>query len=116
MTPQCEAIGRARCLRWALFLALMAGAAAFLFWLREPAQPAPPPLPAHGDPAVVKALSEAQQEVLNQPRSVEARAKLAMTLYANDCVHEAALVFAQAEQLDPTDYRWPYFQAVLLLH
>src|SRR5262245_46600355 len=117
MTPQCEAGGRARCLRWALFLALMAGAAAFLLWsLHEPAPPAPPPLPSHGDPAVVKALVEARQDVLNQPRSVDARATLAMTLYANDCVHEAVLVFAQAEQLDPTDYRWPYFQAVLLLH
>jgi tetratricopeptide (TPR) repeat protein len=116
MTPLTQAGARSRRMRWLLFVALLVGAAAAAFWLREPAPPAPPPLPSHSDPAVVKALTEARQDVLNQPRSVEARAKLAMTLYANDCVHEAALVFAQAELLDPTDYRWPYFQAVLLLH
>lgn len=115
MMPPSQAGTRSPRLPWAVAALLLGGGAVVFYWLRDRSPP-PPPLPPHGDPAVVKALAEARQEVLNQPRSVEARAKLAMTFYANDCVYEAALVFAQAEQLDPTDYRWPYFQAVLLLH
>jgi tetratricopeptide (TPR) repeat protein len=76
--------------------------------------PSPAPVPRHDDPAVYEAYVAARADVLEQPRSAAAWGKLGMTLVANRD-HVAALEYlAQAEQLDPDDYRWPYLQAVVL--
>ena len=75
-----------------------------------------PPLPPHADPAVAEAYAAARQQVRHAPHSAEAWGRLGMTLLANDDIAAAVPFLAEAERLDPDDRRWPYLQAMILLH
>jgi tetratricopeptide (TPR) repeat protein len=76
-----------------------------------------PPLPvihldASADEPVVQAVGEARQAVYRAPWSDAARGRLAMLLQAHGQSPEtAALLYAQAEHLNPAEPRWPYFHA-----
>lgn len=75
----------------------------------------PPAITLTGlDPAIVTAVEKARAAVLQAPRSGSAWGRLGMVLAAHDLTAEADLCFAQAERLEPSQPRWPYYQAVAL--
>jgi tetratricopeptide (TPR) repeat protein len=87
--------------------------AAALVYLHLSRSPAPPEVDVAGvDPAIVAALSQAREAVLESPRSAEAWGRLGMVLVVHDYRPQANVCFDQAERLDPRDVRWPYFHAL----
>jgi tetratricopeptide (TPR) repeat protein len=105
-------------LRWTLLvcggLFVAALALAVWFWLRPP-----PNLPGialeEADPEIVEAITPARQDVIRKPSSASAWGHLGMVLRAHDFGVEANRCLAEAERLDPKDYRWPYLQGLTLL-
>jgi tetratricopeptide (TPR) repeat protein len=98
-----------------LVLILLAGGGAaalsWKLWPRTP-QPQPPALdPSAVDPVVWRAVEAAREEVERAPQSARAWGRLGMVLLAHQYRPEAAASLARAEQLDPRDARWPYYQA-----
>lgn len=80
------------------------------------AEPEPPDFKLPGaDPAVVEVIQRARQQVRRQPRSGPAWGRLAKLLLANSFPKEALTCLRRAEQLDPREPRWPYFQGIALL-
>ena len=74
----------------------------------------PPTVPLEAANAELVALiDDLLGSVRSLPESAEMRGRLGMAYEVNDFYTEAAAAYAQAEQLDPTDFRWPYFRAVL---
>ena len=74
--------------------------------------PAAPAVDLTGvDPAVASEVREARQDVSASPRSAKAWGFLAMVLLANGFIPDAQVCLSRAEQLDPEDPRWPYFQS-----
>ena len=113
MPPASPSRDRRRLRRIGIAVFLLGGLSAgvALYQLRAPS---PPAAPVHDDPAVYLAYTEARAEVLQKPRAAGTWGKFGMTLLANRDYAVALPVFAEAEKLDATDYRWPYLQAVLL--
>jgi tetratricopeptide (TPR) repeat protein len=71
----------------------------------------PPSLDWTGaDPAVAAAVEAARVAVRQSPHSASAWGRLGMVLAAHDFATEANTCFQRAEQLDPHDGRWPYYQ------
>lgn len=108
-----------RRLLW-LSLALVATAAATApIWIRylQRAPLAVPPTPdLQGvDPAVAAIIERERGEVLRQPRSAAAWGRFGEALEIFNFRTDAAACFAQAEQLDPKEPRWPYHWGLLLL-
>jgi tetratricopeptide (TPR) repeat protein len=66
------------------------------------------------DPAIVKAMTEARQSVEDRPYDADAWGQLGMVLYAHEHNSPAVQCFANAEQLDATNYRWPYLRGMIL--
>lgn len=75
--------------------------------------PEPPAIDRVADPAVKKLLAECCAAVGQAPRSAATWGKLGMAFFAHDYSDEARVCFGAAEQLDPRDARWPYFQGTL---
>jgi tetratricopeptide (TPR) repeat protein len=75
--------------------------------------PEPPAVDKFGDPAVQKRLAECREAVVRSLRSAAAWGKLGMAFYVHEFPDEAKVCFATAEQLDPREARWPYFQGVI---
>jgi tetratricopeptide (TPR) repeat protein len=99
-------------------LLLLAGMLTALVWQiwRRTRMPEPPLAPlGTPDPAVSEAIEAARAEVLAAPRAAKAWGQLGMLLLAYEFRPEASFCFAQAEQLDPRDERWPYLHALALL-
>ena len=97
-------------------LALAASGLALVGYLAWPAVPDPPAPDLAGiDPAIRSAVEQAQAEVRQSPRSADAWGKLGMVFTSHIFGDEAMACFAQAEQLDPDDPRWPYHQALIHL-
>jgi Flp pilus assembly protein TadD len=94
---------------------LVAGSVATTWWwLRT--ESVDLPLPGDiSDPEVRAALEKAQREVRTHPRSAAPWGNLAMALQANGYGAEANRYFAEAQRLDPSDGRWPYFRALAAL-
>jgi Flp pilus assembly protein TadD len=122
-TQQNQALRRRGRVRlWLLigFLAvagLAAGGAAW--WFRGLWQAPPTPPEAKGDqldPAVVSAVAVVREQVLKNPRSAKAWSDLGEVFLANELEDLSRPCFAEAERLDPTNPRWPYFQAGPLLN
>jgi tetratricopeptide (TPR) repeat protein len=67
------------------------------------------------DPAVVAAVRKAEADVRQGPRNAATWGELGLTLAAHDFRKEAQHCFSRAEQLDRSDARWPYHQALWLL-
>ena len=63
-------------------------------------------------PALRKSLQNMREWVLKAPTSADAWGTLGMVFFANDYYRQSTICFAEAEKLDPTDPRWPYFQAL----
>jgi tetratricopeptide (TPR) repeat protein len=65
------------------------------------------------EPAVVSAIDAARKEVLRHRRSSAAWGHLGKVLLAHKFPEEARVCFVQAENLEPKEARWPYFQGVI---
>lgn len=63
---------------------------------------------------VVLKIRGLRKEVERNPGSAAAWGKLAMNLDVHDLKREAASCYQQAAELDPTDFRWPYYCATML--
>ncbi len=59
-------------------------------------------------------LQEVLQSARALPKSGFARGELAMAYDVNGFREAAVATYEQAEALDPTDFRWPYFRAQLI--
>jgi tetratricopeptide (TPR) repeat protein len=117
MTPAAARSGRLRrpwVIGLALALALGAGAGYWFFLRPEPHRP--PEIELTGtDPEIAEAITSAREQVLREPQSAEAWGRLGMVLRAHDNGAQANECFAVAEELDPTEPRWPYLQGLTLL-
>lgn len=65
------------------------------------------------DPELARFLDGLLDAVLNHPGDAEARGRLAIAYEMNDFDDDAIVAYRQAEALDPSDFRWPYFLALL---
>jgi tetratricopeptide (TPR) repeat protein len=75
--------------------------------------PEPPAIDQVSDPAVKKLLAEYRAAVVQSPLSGAAWGRLGMAYFAHEFTEAAKVSFAVAEQLDPREARWPYFQGVI---
>lgn len=93
---------------------LVAGGGAALTWKLWPSAPPQPPAldPSGIDPMVWRAIEAARAEVERAPQSSRAWGRLGMVLLAHQLRSESLVCLARAEQLDPRDARWPYYQAL----
>ena len=66
------------------------------------------------DPDVAEYLQEILQTARGLPKSGPMRGRLGMAYDVNGFREAALLTYGQAEALDPKDFRWPYFSAVLV--
>jgi tetratricopeptide (TPR) repeat protein len=97
-------------------LATGAGIAVYTFRSRPPL-PLPPEIHYEGpEPAVRTLLQAARERVLKDPRSAKAWGELGEKLIANEMDEDSRVCFVQAERLDPTNPRWPYYQAGTLIN
>jgi tetratricopeptide (TPR) repeat protein len=94
----------------AALCALLGGGAYLVFF---PRGPEPPTVDTTGfDPLVAAAVEKGRAAVREAPQSPAVWGRLGMILTVHDCRVQADFCLAQAEQLDPTDPRWPYYQAL----
>jgi tetratricopeptide (TPR) repeat protein len=92
---------------------LVGGSAAALTWKLWPHTPQLPKMDSVGvDPAVWRSIETARAEVERAPKSARAWGRLGMVLLAHQFRPESMVCLARAEQLDPHDARWPYYQAL----
>jgi tetratricopeptide (TPR) repeat protein len=76
---------------------------------------APPSVDFKGlEPQVVEKIRGLQKEVEKNPRSATAWGKLGMNLDIHDLKQEALLCYQKAAELDPAEFRWPYYSATML--
>jgi Flp pilus assembly protein TadD len=89
----------------------LAGVAAGAWWWLRPMPPAIPAVPADiQDPEVVQDLERARKRVSDEPHSAAAWGDLGMALLAYQYFEDADRCFAEAERLDPSVARWPYYR------
>ncbi len=94
--------------------AILAGAGGWYAWRRYTA-PAPPVIAREGiDPELADAIETARQKIRADPYSAPAWGDLGKLLRAARLYPEAVACFAQAEQLEPRNPRWPYLQGEAL--
>lgn len=94
---------------------LVVGTAVALTWFLWPRTPPPRPPqidPSGVDPVVWRAVEAAREKVERSPYSARAWGHLGMVLLAHQFRDESVVCLARAEQLDPRDARWPYYQAL----
>ena len=112
--------GRARRVLLVGIFVVVVGLAAGIglhFFRARPVPPTPPDAPVdETDPAVASAVRIARQRVLKAPRSAEAWGDLGKAFIANELEDQSQTCFAQAEQLDPSDPHWPYYQGGTLIN
>src|SRR5262249_41652685 len=65
---------------------------------------------------VEQAVRSARAQVLQRPRSSDAWGTLGQVLIANEMEDDALPCFAEAERLNPSDPRWPYYQGGVILN
>jgi tetratricopeptide (TPR) repeat protein len=96
-------------------LVVFTGLVASICWaLLPPTVPPPPAIPPEGvERPVADAIASARGQVEEQPRSAEAWGQLGKVLLAHQFNQQAAQCFAQAEKLDGTQPRWPYYQGLI---
>ena len=80
-----------------------------------PAAAAPPTVSlAQASADLVALVDELLASVRTLPTSAEMRGRLGMAYEVNDFETAAVEAYRQAEALDPEDFRWPYFRAMLV--
>jgi tetratricopeptide (TPR) repeat protein len=100
---------------WVLALA-GAVAAGGVYWGLRPRPPEPPAVDTDGlDPEVASAIETARAGVRSAPRSARAWGDLGILLFAHALDPPSLPCFAEAERLDPSDPRWPYYQGLIHL-
>jgi len=94
---------------------LLASAACWYFW--RPAKPVDPPGLSSGanDPDLVRAVDEARAAIRKKPASAQAWGHLAELFLANQLLGQGQECLEQAMKLDPTDGRWGYLYALMLV-
>jgi tetratricopeptide (TPR) repeat protein len=91
--------------------ALLVGGGVYLGFGRR--DPEPPGVNPTGiDPLIAAAIERERAAVREAPRSAAAWGRLGMILMVHDFRAQADVCLAQAECLDPTEPRWPYYQAL----
>jgi tetratricopeptide (TPR) repeat protein len=101
-----------------VYLALAVGAMLIPLglWMAFPPPHRPPILSLESvDPKVATVLEHHRQEVIENPMSGPAWGWLGALLWTYDFRPEARLCLARAEQLDPTNPRWPYYHGLALM-
>jgi tetratricopeptide (TPR) repeat protein len=84
-------------------------AAGYFVWQKYFNYPDPPSVNLTGlDQEIIDAVENARKAVREQPRSANAWGRLGAVLRAHEFLEAANFCFAQAEGLDPDNYRWPY--------
>ncbi len=66
------------------------------------------------EPQVVNKIKTLQEQVRSNPKSGAAWGKLALNLDAHDFKNESLPIYNEAATLDPSNFRWPYFCAIVL--
>jgi tetratricopeptide (TPR) repeat protein len=95
-----------------IVLLLAAGLGGYAWHSRKPVLPT---VDLDGvEPAIVRAVEEAQAAVVKEPRSAAAWGKLGLVLRAHALHAAADRCFAEAQRLDPEEPRWPYFRGLRL--
>jgi tetratricopeptide (TPR) repeat protein len=89
-------------------LALLAVAANAWLLTRPQLAPLPKPPLESLEPDVAQIITQAQSAVESDPQSPGAWGNLGAVLRAHEFGPQANDCLRNAEQLDPTDYRWPY--------
>ncbi len=64
-------------------------------------------------PDVAKEMQQRQEAILADPQSAEAWGMYGLVLLAHGFRDQAAICFAEAEQIDDRDYRWPYYYGMV---
>jgi tetratricopeptide (TPR) repeat protein len=106
---------RRRKLLWLVALAVVVAVGAAAAYRLRPT-PSPPAIELSGlDPEVADAIRTTRRGVEEHPRSAAAWGRLGMVLFAHDLHAESLPCLEQAERLDPSDVRWPYYQGLILL-
>lgn len=93
-----------------IVLAVLGG----LAWYRLAPSP-PMPDMAGLDPEVAEAIVTARSAVRWWPWSAERWGRLGLVLFAHNLNDDALVCLGEAEKLDASDVRWPYYQGLLLL-
>jgi tetratricopeptide (TPR) repeat protein len=103
--------------RWWLLVVLLLAAGLFGGWyLWHPKPTVEPPSVnlVDADPAVAAAVNAATDEVRRSPHSAAAWGKLGKILAAHRFLDAARRCFVEAERLQPSEGRWPYFHGLTL--
>ena len=101
-----------------LLLLILTGSALAFFWSKSFSPALPRGFPALPDmtqasPVLREVVQRANANARAHPDSGEAIGSLAMTYHANQFFESARLAYELARELEPKDYRWSYFQALL---
>src|SRR6266566_4267435 len=89
--------------------------ASLLVWSCAGPIPPLPTLSVEGlDPEVRDAILAAQKQAVTAPSSGQASGRLGMVLQANSLNQPALLSYQRAIRLDPKDFSWRYYEAVVL--
>ncbi len=66
------------------------------------------------EPQVVEKIKSQQKQVMNNPESAALWGKLGMNLDIHDFKDESIVCYKKAAALNPNDFRWPYYAAIVL--
>ncbi len=122
-------IGRPTRLNWfAMFCTIILLCTCCLIWLgcssEDSAEPVveidvsvniPTPNLLGAEKPVIEKINQARTELASDVNSAATWGQFAMVLDAHGLYEEALISYKQAELLDPSNYHWPYFTAVILL-
>lgn len=85
----------------------------FIFSQPSPLESLPNPELTSVDRQVADKIRAMRQETAQKPHSAQSWGNLAMTLDIHDFKQEAMTCYKQAIKLNPNEFRWPYFSAIL---
>ena len=96
-------------------LALIVGATAVVLFINEPDEPwtVPDPDTSQMQTPVAGLIRESREAVLDDPGSAAAWGRLGAVLDAHDMDGPAATCYRHARTLDPAEFRWVYFLAIV---
>ncbi len=115
MNVTCLPVGKRRWFALLLLISAAVGGGTYLGWRSRPRVVLPEVPSAGVEPAVVAEIEQARSTVLADPNSAPAWGQVGLVLFANDFYGHAIPWLEQAERMDPTDVRWPYFRGLALL-
>lgn len=96
------------------FAAALTAAAASAAVAQPGSVPIPDPDTAAMEPPVREKIARQRGLVADDSGSAEAWGALGRTFHAHGLEPEAEAAYLQAEEFDPTDFRWPYLRAAAL--